>query len=39
VERVRAVLGDDTTDRLVARGVAMTYDELVEYALQYLEPT
>ncbi len=38
LERVRPVLGDDATDALVARGAAMNYDEIVEYALRHLEP-
>jgi hypothetical protein len=37
-DRVRAELGDDATDRLVAAGAGMTYDEIVQYALQHLEP-
>jgi predicted ATPase len=36
LERVRADLGDDKTDELVARGTAMSYDELVEYAIHHL---
>ena len=39
LERVGAELGDDTTDRLVAEGAAMTYDEIINYALRHLEPT
>jgi predicted ATPase len=39
LERVRAELGEDSTDRLVAEGAAMTYDEIINYALQHLEPT
>ena len=39
LERVRAELGNDTTDRLVAEGAAMTYDEIINYTLQHLEPT
>jgi hypothetical protein len=37
-ERLHAALGADTTERLVARGAAMTYDEIVEFALHHLEP-
>jgi len=37
LERVRAVLGDDQTDELVARGATMSYDELVQYAIHHLE--
>ena len=37
LDRVRAVLGDDQTDELVARGATMSYDELVEYALDHLD--
>jgi hypothetical protein len=36
-ERVRGVLGD-VTDGYVARGAAMSYDELAEYAIRELEP-
>jgi hypothetical protein len=32
-------LGDKATDTLVARGAAMTYDEVIDYALGHLEPT
>jgi tetratricopeptide (TPR) repeat protein len=39
LERVRAVLGDDQTDELVARGAAMSYDELVQYAIDHLDQT
>ncbi len=39
LERVRAELGNDSTDRLVAEGATMTYDEIINYALQHLEPT
>jgi hypothetical protein len=38
LERLHVALGDDTTDALVARSAAMTYDEIVEYALDHLEP-
>jgi predicted ATPase/class 3 adenylate cyclase len=38
LERLHVELGDDTSDALVARGAAMTYDEIVEYALHHLEP-
>jgi hypothetical protein len=37
-ERVRSTLGDAKTNELVSRGAAMTYDELVEYALHHLNP-
>jgi hypothetical protein len=36
LERVHAVLGDQKTDELVAHGAAMSYDELVQYAIQQL---
>jgi predicted ATPase/class 3 adenylate cyclase len=36
VVRIRDVLGDDATDAAVARGAAMSYDELVAYALEQL---
>jgi predicted ATPase/class 3 adenylate cyclase len=39
LERVRAVFGDDQTDELVARGAAMSYDELVQYAIHHLGQT
>jgi predicted ATPase/class 3 adenylate cyclase len=39
LERIRAALGDERTDACVARGAAMTYDEIVEYALDHLSPT
>ena len=38
LERIRAALGDDTTDAHVAQGAAMTYDEIIEYALHHLDP-
>ena len=38
LERLRTGLGDETTDALVADGAAMTYDEIIEYALHHLEP-
>src|SRR5262249_19525626 len=37
LERAREVLGD-ATDGYVARGAAMSYDELAEYAIRELEP-
>ncbi len=37
LERVGDVLGDQT-DTLVARGAAMSYDELTEYAIRELDP-
>lgn len=37
LERVRAVLGDDQTYELVARGATMSYDELVQHAIDHLE--
>ena len=36
--RVRTTLGDDETDRLLAEGAAMPYDDLVAYALEQLGP-
>jgi hypothetical protein len=36
LERIRTVLGDEKTDELVAHGAAMSYDELVEYAIHHL---
>ena len=36
LDRVRAALGDQTTDELIAHGAAMTYDELVQYAIRHL---
>lgn len=38
VERIRAELGDERTDALVARGATLNYDEILDYALQHLEP-
>jgi tetratricopeptide (TPR) repeat protein len=38
LERLRTQLGDDAVDRLVAEGTAMTYDEIINYALHHLEP-
>jgi hypothetical protein len=38
LERLHVALGDETSVALVARGAAMTYDEIVEYALYHLEP-
>jgi tetratricopeptide (TPR) repeat protein len=39
LERLRSVIGDDTeVDALVARGAAMSYDEMVTYALEQLAP-
>jgi tetratricopeptide (TPR) repeat protein len=37
LERVRSTLGEAKTDELASRGAAMTYDELVEYALHQLD--
>jgi hypothetical protein len=37
LERVHGVLGDDGETH-VARGAAMSYDDLVEYAIRHLEP-
>jgi predicted ATPase len=39
LDRVRGVLGHDQTDELVARGAAMSYDELVQYAIDHLDQT
>ena len=39
LERVRTELGDAAADRLLAEGAALTYDEIIEYALRHLEPT
>ena len=36
--RVRAILGNGATDALAERGAAMTYEEIVEYAIEYLDP-
>jgi hypothetical protein len=38
LERIRAELSMDSTDRLAAEGAAMTYDEIINYALAHLEP-
>jgi ATP/maltotriose-dependent transcriptional regulator MalT len=37
LERVRAVLGNARTNELVAHGTTISYDELIEYALQHLD--
>jgi tetratricopeptide (TPR) repeat protein len=37
LERLRGALGDAKTDELVSRGEAMSYDELVDYALHHLD--
>jgi predicted ATPase/class 3 adenylate cyclase len=37
LERIRTTLSDQTTDALVAQGAAMTYDEIIDYALDHLE--
>ncbi len=34
--RIREALGDDKTDRLLAEGAAMTYDQAIAYALDHL---
>jgi len=36
LDRVRAVLGDDHTDERLARGATMSYDELVQYAIDHI---
>jgi tetratricopeptide (TPR) repeat protein len=38
LERARAALGDEPTNRLVKHGAAMTYDEITAYALDNLGP-
>jgi predicted ATPase len=38
LERIRAALGDNAADVLVARGAAMTYDEIIDFALNHLDP-
>ena len=37
-DRLRAALGDEATTRFVDQGAAMTYDEIVQYAIEHLEP-
>lgn len=37
LERVRSAIGDDRTDAMTAHGAAMSYDEIVEYALTQLQ--
>jgi predicted ATPase/class 3 adenylate cyclase len=37
LERVRVALGDERTNELVTHGAAMSYDELVEYAIDHLD--
>jgi predicted ATPase/class 3 adenylate cyclase len=39
LDRVRGVIGNDQTAELVARGAAMSYDGLVQYAIDYLDQT
>jgi predicted ATPase/class 3 adenylate cyclase len=39
LDRVRAVLGEDQTDEFVTRGAIMSYDELVQYAIDHLDQT
>ena len=39
LERVRIALGQASADELVRRGAAMSYDELVEYAVEHLDRT
>jgi predicted ATPase/class 3 adenylate cyclase len=36
LERLRAVLGDEKSDELVAHGATIGYDELVQYAIHHL---
>jgi hypothetical protein len=36
LQRLQAIIGEETTHALVARGAAMSYDETVEYALTEL---
>lgn len=38
LERIRSTLGDPSTEAALARGAAMSYDEIVEYALVQLQP-
>jgi tetratricopeptide (TPR) repeat protein len=38
LERLHVALGDDTSAALVAHGAAMTFDQIVDYALHHLEP-
>ena len=38
LERLRGALGDERTDAFVARGAAMSFDEVVDYALEHLTP-
>jgi hypothetical protein len=37
LERVRGVLGDERTNELVVHGGAMSYDQLIDYALHHLD--
>jgi len=39
IDRLHVALGDDTSAALVAHGAAMTYDQIVDYALHHLEPS
>ena len=37
LERIRASIGGEEADRLLAEGAAMTYDEVVAFALGHME--
>jgi hypothetical protein len=37
LERIGAVLGDESTNELLRRGTTMSYDELVHYAIHHLD--
>jgi len=38
LERLRSTLGEATTNDLIKRGAALSYDELVDYAVEHLDP-
>ena len=38
IERLRVTLGDDEVDTLIAAGAAMTYDEIMAFAIEQLGP-
>jgi hypothetical protein len=39
LERLGALLGDEETDEQIAHGATMSYDELVQYAIEHLAAT
>jgi predicted ATPase len=39
LERLRSLLGDQRTDDLLSRGATMSYDELIQFAIDHLNQT